>query len=152
MTRVQHSWVKHCDTPQYRVGDRVWLDGRNLKMDQPTSKLAPQRHGPFVIVQVMSPVSYWLQLPHQWCIHPVFHIDLLTPYCKTTTHGENYQHPPPELIDNEEEYEVEAILNSCQFGQGRRPQYLVKWLGYPNSDNQWEDADKVHTDDLVQDF
>ena len=112
MTRAQQSWVKHRDTPKYTVGDRVWLDGRNLRTEQPTSKLAPRRHGPFTIAQVMSPISYRLELPHQWRIHPVFHIDLLTPYRETTMHGENYQRPPPELVDNEEEFEVEAILDS----------------------------------------
>ena len=134
------------------VGDQVWLDGRNLKTDQPTSKLAPRRHGPFVISQVMSPVSYRLKLPHQWRIHPVFHTDLLTPYHETKTHGGNYQCPPPELIDNEEEYEVEAILDSRRFGRGCKLQYLIKWLGYPDSDNQWEDADKVHAEALIRDF
>ena len=100
----------------------------------------------------MSPVSYQLQLPHQWRIHPVFHIDLLMPYRETKTHGENYQCPPPELIDDEEEYEVEAILDSHRFGRGCKLQYLIKWLGYPESDNQWEDADKVHADEHIRDF
>ena len=57
----------------------------------------------------MAPVSYWLHLLPQWVIHPTFHADLLTPYRKTTTHGENHLHPPPELINDEEEYKVEAI-------------------------------------------
>ena len=152
MTRAQQSWVENRGMPKYAVGDRVWLDGRNLKTDQPTSKLAPRRHGPFAISQVMSPVSYRLELPHQWRIHPVFHIDLLTPYRETKIHGENYPRPSPELIDNEEEYEVEAILDSRRFGRGHKLQYLIKWVGYPDSDNQWEDADKVHADDLVRDF
>jgi hypothetical protein len=60
----------------------------------------------------MSPVSYRLTLPSQWRIHPVFHIDLLSPYCETEVHGVNYQRPPPELIDNKGEYEVENILDS----------------------------------------
>ena len=152
MTRAQQSWVKHKDTPKYEVRDCVWLDGRNLRTDQPTSKLAPQRHGPFTVSQVMSPVSYRLELPHQWRIHPVFHTDLLTPYRETKTHGANYQCPPPELIDNEEEYEVKAILDSWCFGRGRKLQYLIKWLGYLSSNNQWEDADKVHADALVWEF
>ena len=100
----------------------------------------------------MSPTSYWLELPHQWRIHPVFHINLLTPYCETKMHGVNYQCPPPELIDNEEEYKVEAILDSRRFGRGRKLQYLIKWLGYPDLDNQWEDVDKVHVDALIRDF
>ena len=82
----------------------------------------------------------------------MFHTDLLTPYRETKTHGENYQRPPPELIDNKEEFEVEAILDSRRFGRGRKLQYLVKWLRYPDSNNQWEDVDKVHADELVRAF
>ena len=103
--------------PKYKEGDLVWLEGQNLHLSQPTPKLAPRRHGPFRVVQVMSPVNYRLELPTQWSIHPVFHIDLLTPYRETITHGANYLHPPPDLVDNEEEYEVEKILDSWQFGR-----------------------------------
>ena len=77
MKKAQLSWVKHRDMPRYQVGDQVWLEGRHLRTNQPTAKLAPRRHGPFPIVQVMSPVNYRLQLPTQWSIHDVFHIDLL---------------------------------------------------------------------------
>ena len=81
----------------------------------------------------------------------MFHIDLLTPYRETITHGANYQRPPPDLVDNEEEYEVEAILDSRKFGRGRRLQYLIKWKGYPDSDNQWIDKDDISADDKVRD-
>jgi hypothetical protein len=108
----------------------VWLEGRNLRIDQPAAKLAPRRHGPFRVAQVMSPVSYRLALPLQWKIHSVFHIDLLSPHRETEVHGRNYQRPPPELIDNEEEYKVESILDSRRTGRGRKLQYLVKWKGY----------------------
>ena len=112
MIKVQKSWVRNKDTPKYKVGDQVWLEGHHLRTNQPTTKLAPRRHIPFKIVQVMSPANYRLELPTQWSIHPVFHINLLTTYRKTPTHGLNYQHPPPDLVDGEEEYEVEKILDS----------------------------------------
>ena len=64
----------------------------------------------------MSPVNYCLELPTQWTIHPVFHIDLLTPYQETPTQGANYLCPPPELIDGEEEYEVEYVLAKRRTG------------------------------------
>jgi len=67
----------------------------------------------------------------------VFHVDLLTPYKETATYGSNYTRPPPDLINGEEEYEVERIINSRQLGRGRQVQYLVKWKGYPDLDNQW---------------
>jgi hypothetical protein len=129
MIKAQQSWVKHRDTPKYKEGDQVWLEGKNLRTNQPTAKLVPRRHGPFKVIKVLSPVSYQLQLPTQWSIHPVFHIDLLTTYRETITHGPNYQCPLLDLVDGEEEYSVEKILDSRKFGRRQHLQYLVKWEG-----------------------
>jgi hypothetical protein len=136
----------------FKEGDRVWLEGRNLHLDQPSAKLAPKRHGPFIIKRVLSPITYQLTLPHQWKIHDVFHVDLLTPYIETDFHGPNYTRPPPDLIDSEEEYEVESILKSRRYGQGRKVQYLVKWKGYTNSDNEWVNWDDMHADEALKEF
>jgi hypothetical protein len=152
MIKAQQSWVKHRDTPKYKEGDLVWLEGKNLRLNQPTAKLAPRRHGPFKITQVMSAVNYRLELPMQWSIHPVFHIDLLTPYKETIMHGPNFTRPAPELIDGEEEYSVEKILDSRHFGRRRRLQYLVKWEGYLDAENMWVDKDDMFADDKVQEF
>jgi hypothetical protein len=152
MIKAQQSWVKHRDTPKYKEGNLVWLEGKNLRINQPTAKLAPRRHRPFKIIQVMSTVNYRLELPTQWSIHPVFHIDLLTPYKETIMHGPKFTRPAPELIDGEEEYSVEKILDSRHFGRRRRLQYLVKWEGYPDAENMWVDKDDVFADDKVREF
>ncbi len=152
MIKAQRSWVKHKDMPKYHEGDLVWLEGHHLRTNQPTAKLAPKRHGPFAITQVMSPVNYRLELPTQWSIHDVFHIDLLTPYRETDLHGSNYSRPVPDLVDNEEEYEVKKILDSQQFGRGRKKQYLIKWKGYPDLDNEWVDKRNVHAPEAIREF
>jgi hypothetical protein len=152
MIKAQKSWVKHKDTPKFQLGDLVWLEGKNLRTVQPTAKLAPKRHGPFKVTQVMSAVNYRLELPTQWSIHPVFHVDLLTPYHETPMHGANYQRPPPDLVEGEEEYEVETVLASRRFGRGKKLQYLVKWKGYPDSDNQWINKEDVFADDAIREF
>ena len=90
---------------------------------------------------------YKLKLPPQWRIHPVFHMSLLMPYHENNIHRLNYMRPPPDLIEGEEEYEVESIQNSRFFRH--QLQYLVKWKGYPDSDNEWVTASEVHTDDLL---
>ena len=82
----------------------------------------------------------------------MFHVDLLTPYKETLMHGPNYLEPPPDLIDREEEYEVEAILDSHKWGRGCKQQYLVKWKGYSEADNQWVDAQDIHADQLLDQF
>ncbi len=93
----------------YAQGTLVWLEGINLQMHYPTSKLAPKRYGPFPIKKVLSDVSYELELPAQWKIHPVIHANLLTPYKETALHGPNFTQPPPDLIDGEEEYKAEEV-------------------------------------------
>jgi hypothetical protein len=152
MIKAQQSWVKHRNTPKYKEGDQVWLEGKNLHLNQPTAKLVPRWHGPFKIIQVMSAVNYRLELPTQWSIHPVFHIDLLTPYRETIMHSPNLTRPAPELIDGEEEYTVEKILDSWQFGRRKQLQYLVKWEGYPDSDNMWVNKDDVFAEDKIWEF
>jgi hypothetical protein len=58
MMKAQKSWVKHHDTPKYKEGNLVWLEGKNLHINQPMAKLVPWRHGPFKVNQVMSAVNY----------------------------------------------------------------------------------------------
>jgi len=78
-------------------------------------------------------------------------VDLLTPYKETATYGQNYTRPPPDLI-NEEEYEVECVINSRQHRCGHQVQYLVKWRGYPDSDNQWIKWQDVNAPDLIVEY
>ena len=153
MKAAQERWARaKKEGRKFQKDDLVWLEGCNLKTDQPTSKLAAKRYGPFVVAQVLSPVTYQLTLPDQWKIHPVFHVDLLTPYKETTFHSNNYTRPPPDLINNEEEYEVEKILDSRVRGRKRQIQYLVKWVGYPDSDNQWLNVDQLTADEAIREF
>jgi hypothetical protein len=153
MIKAQQGWEQQKRTaPTFQTGDQVWLDGHNIKMFHPTTKLAPKRHGPFPIVRVLSPITCELRLPVQWKLHPVFHIDLLTPYRETEFHGANYDKPPPDLIDGEEEYEVERIVASRHFGRGHKLQYLVKWKGYPDAENQWVAKEDVFAEDAIREF
>jgi hypothetical protein len=109
----------------FSVGQKVWLEGTNLKTSHLTKKLAPKCYGPFPITDVISPVIYHLTLPLSWKIHNVFHVSLLMPYKETEEHGLNFAEPPPELIEEHEEYEVEQVLASRLFGHWKKLQYLI---------------------------
>jgi hypothetical protein len=136
----------------YQPGDQVWLEGTNIKTTHPTAKLAPKRHGPFTIKEAISAVTYRLNLPSSWKIWNAFHASLLTPYRETDSHGPNYERPPPDLIEDEEEYEVDQILDSRKHGRGSALQYLVRWKGYPDSDNQWVAKQDLFAPQLIKDF
>jgi hypothetical protein len=97
------------DGPRWTKGQKVWLNMKNLTLPYGSIKLVPRRHGLFIIEEVWSPVVYCLRLPPQWNIHPIFHASLLMPYVETMEHGENYSRPPPDMIEGEQQYKVEAI-------------------------------------------
>ena len=137
---------------QYHTGDWVWLKAKNLNLPYASAKLALKHHGPFRITKEISPVAYQLELPRAWTIHNVFHSSLLTPYKETQEHGLQFQCPPPELIDNEEEYEVEDIINHRYHGKQHQLQYLIHWKGYSAADDTLEPADQVHADQLVKKY
>jgi hypothetical protein len=104
----------------------VWLEGANLKLTHPKAKLDAKRYGPFPITKEVSPVVFQLALPPQWHVHDVFHASLLTPYKETEEHRDNFAQPPPELIDGQEEYEVEQVMNSRRLGHAQKLQYLLR--------------------------
>jgi len=81
-------------------------------MKQPLDKLDDKRLGPFMIKQVIGCNIRYLELPETMHIYPIFYVLLLEPY-----NGHELERPtqePPRLIeiDGEEEWEVEAILDS----------------------------------------
>ena len=102
----------YCDV----TDDQVWIKGTNLKTLYPSAKLALKRYGPFKVLKQLSPVVYEIKIPRHWKVHNVFHANIITPYKETAIHRPNYSQPPPDLIDGEEEFEVEQILNMKQMG------------------------------------
>ena len=58
--------------------------------------------------------------------------------------------PLPEIIDGEEEWVIEEILDSKVINW--KLQYLVKWKDFRFKHNSWEPWDNVHAPDLVTDF
>ena len=130
----------------------MWLEVKNLSLLYQSIKLALRRHGPFLIERVVSLVVYQLHLPPQWTIHPMFHATLLPPYIDTKEYGENFSRPPPDLINDEEQYKVKAIQSHQHQGRKKQLQYLIKWKGYPKSDNTWEPANHVQAPQLIRQY
>jgi Chromo (CHRromatin Organisation MOdifier) domain len=100
----------------------------------------------------VSPIVFKLELLPHWQIHDVFHASLLTLYKEMEEHGHNFAQPAPELIEGEEEYKVEQILNSRRWGQGRKLQYLLRWKGYSHAHDSWQDATDMHAPDLIAEY
>ena len=51
-----------------------------------------------------------------WKIFNTFHAALLSPYKEMEEHRANFTEPPPDLIDDHEEYEVKEVLDIRLYG------------------------------------
>jgi hypothetical protein len=134
----RHFDARKGETLTFKVGDKVWLDGRNLTTLRPTKKLDVKRLGPFIVQEKHGKSAYQLKLPVSWNrVHPVFNVVLLTPFKEAAYAIQRPPSPPgPIFVDEHPEFEVEEILASRKRGRG--VQYLIKWKGYDHNENTWE--------------
>jgi hypothetical protein len=116
MSKAQEGLIKATKFKGYEEGEKVWLEGTNIKRPYDSPKLSPKRYRPFEVATKISPVAYKLRLPETWQIHDVFHASLLTPFMETEEHGRNFIEPLPDEIEGEEEWEVEQILGKRHHG------------------------------------
>jgi hypothetical protein len=135
--------AKRIDRPleRFTEGQQVWLDTRNFQTMY-NKKIRPKREGPFQITKAKGPLTYQLKLPKTWKIYDTFHPVHLTPYKETPQYGPNKSRPPPDLINNEEEYEVDHIVRHKRTSAGRTL-FLIRWKGYGPDEDTWEPASNL---------
>lgn len=114
-------------SPNFKDGQKVWPDMRNLSFKGLPRKLADKFAGPYKVKRRIRELAYELNLPSAMKIHPVFHVSLLQEHCTSTLPGRHPSEPTAIEVDSKEEYEVEAILDSRRWCS---LQYLVCWKGY----------------------
>ena len=143
---------KRSMAPKYTPGDKVYLDASDIQTTRPSKKLSHKRLGPFTIKRQVGNGAYRLHLPASMSrLHLVFNVVKLSPATDDPIPGRCATPPPaPEIVDGEEEWVVEEILDSKVIN--RKLRYLVKWKGFGIEHNTWEPWDYVHAPDLIAEF
>ena len=105
-----------------------------------------------MIVQKVRWNTYQLRLPTSMShLHPIFNvIKLLLPPSDPILSWEANPSPLPEIVDGEEHYVVERILDS-QLMRGHL-QFLMKWEGYRYEENSWVSEQDVVAPDKLCEF
>ena len=151
---------KRKPAPPLKVGDWVILSRENLKVRRPSKKLGHKMEGPFQISKIYGadpetdPLpgkarAVKLDLPATMKCHNVFHVSLLEPHRGSRIPGRRQSHPPPVIVDGEEEWEVERVIWSEKRKKGKQEwiEYLTQWKDYPVGDSTWEPVD--HFEDCL---
>ena len=120
------------DTPEFKAGDMVLLNMKNLCTTWQIKKLENLHDGPFKVLKKIEASVYTLDILDAWKrvgIHLTFNVKLLNPYHQLQFPSQQaLPLPPPEVINDHEEYEVQEVLDS-RMRRGMI-QYLEKWKGF----------------------
>jgi hypothetical protein len=106
------------------------------------------------VLEKKFPDTYKLELLENLKVHPIFHVSLLKPITRDASrpNREHNSRPPLDLVHNEPEFEVEAMLKSRQL-RGREREYLVKWKGYHPIEASWvNESDMEHAQEAIKEF
>jgi RNase H-like domain found in reverse transcriptase/Reverse transcriptase (RNA-dependent DNA polymerase)/Integrase zinc binding domain/Integrase core domain/Chromo (CHRromatin Organisation MOdifier) domain/Aspartyl protease len=136
----------------FKEGDKVYLNTRNLRTQRPSKKLDWKFAGKYTIRRKVSPYAYELELPAEMKIHPTFHVNLLLP-SKHDPIGRQVPEPPPMVIENGEgPYFVDSIDDMKWNTRSARFELLIKWEGYEQ--RTWEPYITIKKDapELVKEF
>jgi hypothetical protein len=132
--------------PDFQVGDWVMLDSRYYRSSRPSKSLDHKSFGPYQIVRKIDTLTYKLNIPSDWRIHPVVHAWLLHPASPPTNK------PPPRLGpvhqlegENEQpEWLVQAVVASRINKRKKDPatnklgllEYQLHFVGYDDDHNK----------------
>lgn len=157
---------KRAPATRFDVGDRVYLDARNMPCLRESKGLDFKNLGPFEIIEVVNNAAYRLKLPDCFKhVHNVFHpwllrLDARDPASRPTQPEGEVAHESPEgVID----YFVDAIADSRIHrgmkdpitGQKGLLQYKVLYKSSPdwNANPAWQPYhDLFGEEEAVQDF
>ncbi|CAN6678621.1 unnamed protein product [Malus baccata var. baccata] len=144
---MRHFANKKRSEREFQVGDWVFLRLQPYLQSSVSHtncpKLAPRFYGPYQILARVGKVAYILDLPANSRIHPTFHVSLLKP--KLGSHVIPSTILPPLSDTGLVAWTLETILQRGMFKRGNSAvtRWLIKWVGLPDHDATWEDADSI---------
>jgi len=131
LSKAQEDIKKYMDrhrgeVEEYKVGDLVLLSTKDLKyqmVGRRTEKLTERFVGPYKVKSIVSTNAIELELPSTVKIYLVVNVSRVRRYT-SQVEGQKRERPQPVVIEGEEEWEVEKIMNKRQVRE--RHKYLVR--------------------------
>lgn len=109
------------------------------KGEKRVAKFMPWYNGPYLVTETAPEIStITVEMPNNPNVFPTFHTSQVRPFLENDKElfpSQEHEHPDPVVINGEEEYYVDKILEERK--QGRGVQYLVRWCGYGAEEDRW---------------
>jgi len=144
---------KRGEAVEYKVGDLVLLSTRDLKWQMvgwSSKKLVERFIGPYKIKAIISSNVVELELPVTVKIHLVVNVSRIKQYVDQVN-SQRKEAPQPVVVEGEEEWEVEKILNKRKV-RGK-DKFLVCWKGFTAESDTWESRENLqNAGDLLREF
>ena len=129
------------------------LSTRDLKwqmVSRSSEKLVERFVGPYKIKAIISSNVVELELPVTVKIHLVVNVSRIKRYVDQVD-GQRKEAPQPVVVEEEEEWEVEKILNKRKI-RGK-DKFLVRWKGFMAEGDTWESRKNLqNAGDLLKEF
>ena len=144
---------KRTKVKEYKEGDLVILSTKDLKyqmVGKRTEKLTKRFVGPYKIKKIILLNVVELKLSSTVKIHLVVNVSRIQRYVGQVE-GQRKKQPTPVIIEEEEEWKVERILNKQQV-KGK-DKYLVWWKEFTAESNTWEGIENLgNAKEAVEEF
>jgi len=115
-----------------------------------SEKLTKRFLDPYKVKGIVSSNAIELELPKSIRIHPVVNVSRVRLY-KPQVEGQKKTLPKLVIIEGEEEFEVEKIINKRTV-RGKE-KFLVRWKGYMAEKDTWESRENLeNAKELVEEF
>ncbi len=117
------------------------LSAKNLKQKKLSKKLSNKMLELFCIQEFIDKQMYHLSLSIIYKIHSVFHVSFLKLYNRKLNDDFIFKYLAFKLIDNEQEWKVEKILQKWK--RKRILYYKIQWKEYFIKYNQWISSENM---------
>ena len=127
-------------TPDFKVGNKVFVKAQFFWTTRPSKKLSKKYLGLYEIIAQPGTLLFTLWLPESMCsVHPVFYVSMLKSAMPNTFSERIQLASTPVIIDGEPKYEISQIVDfkiDCR--RACKLLYKVIWLGYKDTGDKSE--------------
>ncbi len=147
LDRVKRNYNKKRAQIEFKIDDKVFLNARNIISIRSFKKLNYKYYDLYTINESINKISYRLNLSSiMKNIHDVFHVSLLE-----LTNEKNDETSSLIWVEDEKQWEIEEIVDKRV--KKNRTSYLIKWLEYSHSNNEWvKEEDMSNVKEAIEKF